>query len=202
MTHDWPAHFRPEVVRHAFGGGKLSSYCIALEAWRRGLEVTFTDAALRNYRISDEQKTLHFNDSRPQTLTRHSDYSKLMSKSVAIDHLRAHGIPTPTSRRFDPSNTSTRELRRLADTVGYPLVLKPDTGSMGSGVFSGIRTWKELNDTYTHVLATRNPSNLLIESHHTGSDHRILVIDRKSTRLNSSHVAISYAVFCLKKKKH
>src|SRR5437870_10970762 len=26
--------------------------------------------------------------------------------------------------------------------------------------------------------------------------------DRKSTRLNSSHVAISYAVFCLKKKLH
>src|SRR3712207_8114684 len=27
-------------------------------------------------------------------------------------------------------------------------------------------------------------------------------IDRKSTRLNSSHANISYAVFCLKKKKH
>src|SRR5690625_2055040 len=27
------------------------------------------------------------------------------------------------------------------------------------------------------------------------------IIDRKSTRLNSSHVAISYAVFCLKKSK-
>src|SRR5690554_7707584 len=27
------------------------------------------------------------------------------------------------------------------------------------------------------------------------------LIDRKSTRLNSSHVRISYAVFCLKKKK-
>src|SRR5699024_11995016 len=26
-------------------------------------------------------------------------------------------------------------------------------------------------------------------------------LDRKSTRLNSSHVSISYAVFCLKKKK-
>src|SRR5438067_6641554 len=26
--------------------------------------------------------------------------------------------------------------------------------------------------------------------------------DRKSTRLNSSHVSISYAVFCLKKKNH
>src|SRR5207253_8925029 len=34
--------------------------------------------------------------------------------------------------------------------------------------------------------------------------HRVRVqwsdVDRKSTRLNSSHVAISYAVFCLKKK--
>src|SRR5947209_20521684 len=32
-----------------------------------------------------------------------------------------------------------------------------------------------------------------------GSPHRSL--DRKSTRLNSSHANISYAVFCLKKKK-
>src|SRR5258707_8107604 len=28
------------------------------------------------------------------------------------------------------------------------------------------------------------------------------LLDRKSTRLNSSHANISYAVFCLKKKKH
>src|SRR3712207_7301865 len=28
------------------------------------------------------------------------------------------------------------------------------------------------------------------------------VLDRKSTRLNSSHANISYAVFCLKKKRH
>src|SRR5436309_9313947 len=29
----------------------------------------------------------------------------------------------------------------------------------------------------------------------------VTMLDRKSTRLNSSHVKISYAVFCLKKKK-
>src|SRR2546426_8357873 len=29
----------------------------------------------------------------------------------------------------------------------------------------------------------------------------VLTTDRKSTRLNSSHLVISYAVFCLKKKK-
>src|SRR5437899_10441306 len=31
--------------------------------------------------------------------------------------------------------------------------------------------------------------------------HRVHMRDRKSTRLNSSHLGISYAVFCLKKKK-
>src|SRR3712207_8935016 len=33
------------------------------------------------------------------------------------------------------------------------------------------------------------------------SDKTVASIDRKSTRLNSSHANISYAVFCLKKKK-
>src|SRR5260221_5238405 len=32
--------------------------------------------------------------------------------------------------------------------------------------------------------------------------HAITFIDRKSTRLNSSHTVISYAVFCLKKKNN
>src|SRR5262245_64819786 len=34
-----------------------------------------------------------------------------------------------------------------------------------------------------------------------GCEHPIGREDRKSTRLNSSHLGISYAVFCLKKKK-
>src|SRR5207249_2975052 len=35
----------------------------------------------------------------------------------------------------------------------------------------------------------------------TGMPDPVPLTDRKSTRLNSSHVSISYAVFCLKKKK-
>src|SRR5690625_6373967 len=47
--------------------------------------------------------------------------------------------------------------------------------------------------------------NAAAKSMRYGYSYNIGVIiperDRKSTRLNSSHVAISYAVFCLKKKK-
>src|SRR5690625_1545141 len=45
----------------------------------------------------------------------------------------------------------------------------------------------------SHRLATNGRTNASVGSDRDG--------DRKSTRLNSSHVAISYAVFCLKKKK-
>src|SRR3712207_8736383 len=43
---------------------------------------------------------------------------------------------------------------------------------------------------------------LLVGEHQVRVDRRVvLAVDRKSTRLNSSHANISYAVFCLKKKK-
>src|SRR5690606_41266709 len=68
-----------------------------------------------------------------------------------------------------------------------------------------------------HSFPTRRSSDLWHSNHeHNSSEpyfptrgHRCLLApdrpvvsrDRKSTRLNSSHVKISYAVFCLKKKK-
>src|SRR2546429_6064963 len=48
-------------------------------------------------------------------------------------------------------------------------------------------------DRRIYVLDLTRPGKALVEELHA--------IDRKSTRLNSSHGYISYAVFCLKKKK-
>src|SRR5256885_12321844 len=42
---------------------------------------------------------------------------------------------------------------------------------------------------------------LLEQGLRRGGEPHPLALDRKSTRLNSSHLVISYAVFCLKKKK-
>lgn len=180
MTSEWPVHFRPDVVRHAFGGGRLTSYCLALEAWRRGLEVTFLDRALRNYRISDGETTLTFNDSRPQTLTRKADYSRLMSKSETNSRLRAHGVPAPAGRLLDTAETTEEELRAVAEEVGYPMVLKPNAGSMGQGVLTGLRSWEELRDGYRHLVDGQRGGSghgdLLLESQHEGDDHRVLVV--------------------------
>src|ERR1022692_1933458 len=43
-----------------------------------------------------------------------------------------------------------------------------------------------------HTSELQSPCNLVC----------VFLLDRKSTRLNSSHLVISYAVFCLKKKRN
>src|SRR5205807_10610451 len=69
---------------------------------------------------------------------------------------------------------------------------------------------------YTTLFRSQNLFCLLCQSFNIASQglaHPLLLLllllllcqlglDRKSTRLNSSHLVISYAVFCLKKKKH
>src|SRR5215510_15199612 len=56
---------------------------------------------------------------------------------------------------------------------------------------------------YVLVAAGVGPDDLGSgrDSHVRRIEQVVFDRDRKSTRLNSSHVAISYAVFCLKKKK-
>src|SRR5256885_8821252 len=46
---------------------------------------------------------------------------------------------------------------------------------------------------FTHIVVGYEDAD-------AATDHNVRETDRKSTRLNSSHLVISYAVFCLKKK--
>src|SRR5205085_10134600 len=63
----------------------------------------------------------------------------------------------------------------------------------------------QLPDRVGHggAVVLRDQHAIAAAGHFTAGvvDRRNGVLDRKSTRLNSSHSQISYAVFCLKKKK-
>src|ERR1022692_764429 len=54
---------------------------------------------------------------------------------------------------------------------------------------------------YTTLFRSRRPFTRDVVSVPDGGGRVTETTDRKSTRLNSSHLVISYAVFCLKKKK-
>src|SRR5699024_11956625 len=77
-----------------------------------------------------------------------------------------------------------------ADELGFPpSFFKLETDSMRSLNYSH-------NDQKDTILLKGD----VVYSAFSEADW-VVVSDRKSTRLNSSHVSISYAVFCLKKKK-
>src|SRR3712207_7959384 len=71
---------------------------------------------------------------------------------------------------------------------------------------SAFRHVENFNDvahfSFIHAGTFGNPNDPVVAPHEVAStEHGLVrVIDRKSTRLNSSHANISYAVFCLKKK--
>src|SRR5438874_7888267 len=71
-----------------------------------------------------------------------------------------------------------------------------------------VRLWKEVAPFYSDAdrgmyktVESRGTESVLNALMLASNDAQGSQLDRKSTRLNSSHVEISYAVFCLKKKK-
>src|SRR5699024_11626671 len=77
----------------------------------------------------------------------------------------------------------------------YPLTLLASfiIGIVGSLIVEGIGWEKMLKFVHHTSFGLTDPF--------FDMDVSFYILDRKSTRLNSSHVSISYAVFCLKKKQ-
>src|SRR5690606_41526700 len=109
---------------------------------------------------------------------------QMCSRSVLCPDCRLRDVPSfPTRRSSDllhplpPRYVSTVDSGNLSGhllTLRQGLLAQPDAPVLAPA------TWQGLGDV----------AGVLVESG-----------DRKSTRLNSSHVKISYAVFCLKKKQ-
>src|SRR5690348_17877631 len=93
-------------------------------------------------------------------------------------------------------NTATPEIYTLSLHDALPICGK-DVAELGNRVVRAIRERHFYIFTHpeTRALVEQRFAQMLAGFDDAAS------LDRKSTRLNSSHPSISYAVFCLKKKK-
>src|SRR5215510_14804548 len=90
----------------------------------------------------------------------------------------------------------------------YGLTSQLDACVLGGGMYPGYeRYWSAIQQEPGKPVwitgSAPTPAEIDWARFAAHTPHYVLssTLDRKSTRLNSSHVAISYAVFCLKKKK-
>lgn len=174
----WPQHFLPAAVRTGFGGGRLSTFCLALEAWRRGLSVTFLAPDATTLSITDGYTTVRLNHSRSGN-PKSRAYATTLNKYRTSEALRAHGVPVPDSHHIDAKDSDYPQVRELAASIGYPVVLKPLRGTMGRGVFANITDASQLEDSYNHLVNKLNETRIVLERHHFGEDARVIVVGEK-----------------------
>src|SRR5438105_4411247 len=94
--------------------------------------------------------------------------------------------------------------------IGFRVVAFASTLMMSLAIVGSLPKFKERRKKYFLEAATDGNVNRMQWLHLAGVSVNArggglalsLAADRKSTRLNSSHEWISYAVFCLKKKNH
>src|SRR5207253_6602767 len=102
------------------------------------------------------------------------------ASGLMAGYLYGRGVALAARGRIDEARSALAALQQLDVAVAA------DTAA-------GFNTLRDVLSVVRPIVAAR-----IAASEDRGAD----AIDRKSTRLNSSHVAISYAVFCLKKKKN
>src|SRR2546427_1352848 len=91
---------------------------------------------------------------------------------------------TLATRWLDPADTDSEITPFMILYALHDALVKPMPGSLNAPCLA--ESWTMSKDGRTWEFVIRKGARL----------------DRKSTRLNSSHSQISYAVFCLKKKKN
>src|SRR3712207_4960783 len=104
---------------------------------------------------------------------------------------RDHYLDVP----FDLSDVWFIATANTLDTIPGPLLDRMEIIQL-----AGYTEEEKLQIAKRYLVPRQVERNGLKKSQITISD-RAIRVDRKSTRLNSSHANISYAVFCLKKKK-
>src|SRR5690606_36002157 len=124
---------------------------------------------------------------RPRDLVGLHDLADALEVRLESD---LHGSPPDLAQRH---RGVVQAARRAPEQLGPAVDLAADDPLRGRGVLHGV-----------HAVDVEEAAHVQPEMR----EHLVALLglgfrtDRKSTRLNSSHVKISYAVFCLKKKKY
>src|SRR5699024_12042837 len=108
-----------------------------------------------------------------------------MAEYVFKDMVKKKGL----EKQFSIASAAT-SYEEIGNDMHYGTKDKLDEEGIPYAKHKARRIEKQDYEKYDYIIGMEE-SNI----------RNILRIDRKSTRLNSSHVSISYAVFCLKKKK-
>ena len=93
-------------------------------------------------------------------------------KELTCQLLAAAGLPVPRSLSVRTAEDAVRQ----AERIGYPVVVKPLDGNHGRGVHLDLRDPAAVRAAFDDARAEARRGTVLVESHVTGNDYRVLVV--------------------------
>lgn len=180
-------HLNHHVVK-GITGFNLDAYLIALEGWRRGLELKwYKDETELNtfnvlpgktngrfFSLSSRDKIHYFFCSRGDKVSNVA--AKICrNKNRTKNELMKSGINVPQGALL----TDKKEIISFAENIGYPVVIKPVSGSMGKGVYVNIKNKAELQTVLEELENTNKNKELIIEKYYPGKEYRVYVVGDK-----------------------
>src|SRR5690625_1741264 len=186
--------FSPEqVISHALENSeKINSYVSesTLTVWEN--EKVIEEGHLKEWRHEDGRVRIEaFDESGDLLSIAVNDGNELIIYDLENEQVSFSDDPELIEvNQQSPKEQSELSLAIVKDSHDLPL--KDETEIAGREVKHIVATPKEKHHSMGKQEMWIDKENWLVLK---------MARDRKSTRLNSSHVAISYAVFCLKKKR-
>ncbi|MBU9722716.1 MULTISPECIES: acylphosphatase [Bacillaceae] len=178
----WLPHLEGAVPTEGYGK-KLSAYTIALEGWRRGLSLKFfTITGDENnlkyrYSLSNNVREHKFESSKGDKVSEEA-FLICDNKHLTKEYLSKAGVPVPRGRRFE-ENVEDQEVINYAESLGFPLVLKPIDANGGKGVFANIKDISEFKEALDHVRHELNYLDVIVEEFKPGDEYRIIVLEER-----------------------
>lgn len=191
VNENWLPHLHPEVVSEV-EGNYLDSYVVALEGWRRGLTLRwhvkdsekfkemktwYVDEPGQLFSLHSKEKSHYFFRTRGDKVTNEA-VEKGMDKQRTKELLKKAGIPVPDGRQFTRKDDEETVIE-YAETLGYPVVIKPKDGSFGRGVMSDIKSEEELKYSLQYLREQLEEDQIIVEKYIPGNDYRLYVVDDK-----------------------
>lgn len=182
VEYKWMPHLR-DAVPTAGQGKRISTYTVALEGWRRGLQLTFYSVfedgnKLKvRYSLRNKNKVHHFSLSMGDKVSKEA-FEICDDKDLTKQYLAKGNVPIPQGNMFDPT-ASDEEIVNYGLSLGFPIVVKPTDGNAGKGVFANIQDEQSLREIVPHVRNDLKFSNIIVEKYVAGEEFRIIVIEGK-----------------------
>src|SRR5690625_1888454 len=190
MKTEFLSHLPTKVIK-GIKGFQLDAFLIAYEGWRRGLTLRWyqdeTDECKMHrlnsstsgkfFSLSSPEKSHYFFRSRGDKVG-NGDVDICRDKEKTKELLKKAQVPIPLGKEF--TSDDDEAIINYAAKIGFPVVIKPVTGSMGRGVFINIQNEEELKEVLSHFKYKLKYKRCIVEKHYNGKEYRVYVVGNEA----------------------